>query len=200
MGRRGCRALLCCGGCRCVPALASAARWGEVQSLTPDWHGAGSAFMGEIQGRRLAGLLKAGRFAGASCVSGLLPLLPSLDARPSCLTRGMSAKSPRLCRLSPSGQGRSRSPGDPLHSTSLAGLWAVVPLFCLPMSPIRWPVQRGNRIRRSGYGVAFNALHDVALSRLSLDSANASGNFGQAISRRLLQGSPDTATAHFCAP
>ena len=77
---------------------------------------------------------------------------------------------------------------------------ADVPLFCLPMSPIRCPVQRGNRIRRSGYGVAFNALHDVALSRLSLDSANASGNFGQAISRRLLQGSPDTATAHFCAP
>lgn len=63
--------------------------------------------MGEIQGRRLAGLLKAGRFSGASCVSGLRPLLPSLDARPSCLTRGMSAKSPRLCRLFPSGQGRS---------------------------------------------------------------------------------------------
>lgn len=112
MGRRRYDALQCCGGVRCVPALASAARWGEVQSLTPDWHGAGSAFMGEIQGRRLAGLLKAGRFAGASCVSGLLPLLPSLDARPSCLTRGMSAKSPRLCRLSPSGQGRSRSTGS----------------------------------------------------------------------------------------
>ena len=86
----------------------------------------------------------------------------------------------------------------PVQPDAAAGYF--FPLSCLPMSPIRWPVQRGNRIRRSGYGVAFNALHDVALSRLSLDSANASGNFGQAISRRLLQGSPDTATAHFCAP
>lgn len=80
-------------------------------------------------------MLKAGRFAGATCVSGLRPLLPSLDARPSCLTRGMSAKSPRLCRLSSSGQGRSRSPA-PLQSTSLAGLWAVVTVWCVPSSPI----------------------------------------------------------------
>ena len=61
---------------------------------------------------------------------------------------------------------------------------------CLSMRSIRWPVQRGNRIRRSGYGAAFDALHDVALSRLSLDSANCHRKFRSSNKQTLVTRKP----------
>ena len=116
--------------------------------------------MGEIQGRRLAGLLKAGRFSGASRVSGLRPLLPSLDARPSCLTRGMSAKSPRLCRLSPSGQGRLtlyrlRSRAHPLRACGRSFKCRGVPsspfaVICCGTGASAWVGQVGTRCALTG--------------------------------------------------